>query len=51
MKFSELVDEVTAKTSGTKGDPLSREEVEAIVQETVDVLEARNLLQEGAFTE
>jgi len=32
---NELIDAVTAKTKGTKGDPLTREEVELVVRATL----------------
>jgi len=51
MTFQELVTEVANRTQGTKGDPLTAEEVEQIVQAAVDVLDENEKLIEGAFAE
>jgi len=40
MTIEELIDTVTAKTKGTKGDPLTREEVETVVRATIAELAA-----------
>lgn len=40
MALESLVDEVTRKTSGTSGDPLTREEVKSVI--TVAVKELRD---------
>jgi nucleoid DNA-binding protein len=35
VTYDELVDKVTERTKGTEGDPLTREEVEQIVNATL----------------
>jgi hypothetical protein len=49
MTREELVDRVTAATKGTKGDPLTRDEVAQVVDATVNVLETVHgaLLSDG----
>lgn len=39
MTRAELIDKVAANTQGTKGDPLTREEVEVIVNATLELIE------------
>jgi nucleoid DNA-binding protein len=43
MTTDELIDAVTARTKGTAGDPLTRDEVAQVVRATLDELEGKEV--------
>jgi len=42
MRLDELIDAVAARTQGTKSDPLTRDDIEQVVRETLALLIANS---------